>query len=611
MKYCAGIFVSTVMLLSVALMAGFSGQIHLIGTIGPAPATLLHEDQSNLLIVGGWDGTLRCFDPFSLLEREAYLFSDSPIIALVSSSDCQRTFVVAEDGIVGSFISGENQKIEFFYDAGSRTGTAALCEEKMILLLGNFKGEVLCLDAHSAELLWTRVIHDRAIHSLQICERTSTGYSMSYDGTLSSWHLEDGSIAWKRTVGAVRPGMMILPERGILCHTGEGRQVFFRSMLTGEVQEEVSCGHEVTVMKYVQDSDLLVLGFENGFIEFWKTEPVEKITSFKAHEERLVSLDTSPDGALLFSASSDNSIGSWDITSMEPRATNEGHRWHISAVDYNEELKILVTGSFDNTARLWDLKKKQCIGIFEHPGWAVTALAVNTSGSKIYTGDARGLIKAWNTLGGFVIAELKGHADRIQALCLDKTEKILFSASRDGTIRAWSLSEGEEMKILTRGSDAVNALVLSPDGDLLVSGNSEGEVMIWNLLDLSVEGVIGRDGSRVHSLAFNSTGDVLAIGYSDGSITLVSLPGMFVKHDIKAHESWVSDLLFCCDDDLIVTASQDGNIKVWQAGSEMNLLATVRGHPGGVRAVAYVPEYSAVVSGGGWLDSTIKIWSIK
>lgn len=611
MKHRAGILISAVVILSVALQAGFSGQIRLAGTIGPAPATLLYNGQSNLLLVGGWDGTLRCLDPSSLLEKEAHLFSDSPIIALVSSSDYQRTFVVAEDGIIGTFRSDQNQKIEFFYDAGNSTGTAVLHEQKMILLLGNNKGEVLCLNAHSAELLWTRVIHDRGIHSLQICERTSTGYSVSYDGTLSSWRLEDGSIVWKRTIGAAKPGMMILPEREILCYAGEGRQVFFLSMLTGEFQEVVSVQHEVAVMRYVDDKGLLVLGLENGFIEFWNVEPVEMLTFFKAHEEKLVALDTSPDGACLFSASYDNSISSWDVISTDFRATNEGHRWHISAVDYNRELELLVTGSFDNTARIWDLKKKQCIGVFEHAGWAVTALAANTSGSKIFTGDTSGLIKTWSTLGGFEITEFKGHTDRVQALCLDKAEKTLFSASRDGTVRAWSLSEGGEVKILNRDPTAVNALVLSPDGDLLVGGNSQGEVITWNLLDMSIEAVIARKGTRVHSLALNSTGDVLAIGYSDGAITLVSLTEMLVKHDIKAHESWVSSLLFCCDDELIVTGSQDGTIKVWQTGSEISLLSTVKGHPGGVRALAYIPEYSAVVSGGGWLDSTIKIWNIE
>lgn len=587
----------------------FSNSLSLIGTIGPAPSGVFLCTHSEHLMVGGWDGVVRLLDSVTLEERKAYMISDSAIVTILfSEKGC--CYMISENGLIKKLCPDHEHGISKLSELESRIRSAALHEKQSLLIVGTATGEIMALDTHTGKTVWEKPLHDRGIHSLKIAVEKGCGLSLSYDGELILWGVDDGHVIQRMNAEAFAPGLVLIHERGTFAHIKGEDTIVLRHMPAGDIFAEIQADSIVRVIRASKDETLLILGLENGFVEYWDLDRLERLFSFKAHDDRVTSVEYDHARGMLITGSSDNSVKLWESFSDKLLACNRGHMWHISSLDYSNELGILVSGSFDNTVSVWKLKDRAEISLLEHGNWAVTSLAIDSTGMKVFSGDARGLIRVWDLRGGFVVNEFKGHTDRVQALALSREEELLFSSSWDGTIRVWDLKEGEEIMVLEYHDGSVNTLDVSPDGELLVSGGSDGKIIVWNIADQEIEFVYLRESIRVHCVSFNSVGNILAAGYSDGTVSVFAVSGNMLVIKEKAHDSWVNCVLFSHEDELLVTGSQDGSITVWSP-DYLSLLSSQKGHIGGVKAIAIASSEGLIISGGGWLDSTIKIWSIE
>jgi len=102
------------------------------------------------------------------------------------------------------------------------------------------------------------------------------------------------------------------------------------------------------------DGKMLASGSSDNTVKLWNVADGAEIATLKGHTDSFWSVDFSPDGKTLASGSSDNTVKLWNVADGAEIATLNGHTNYVWSVDFSPDGKMLASGSSDNTVKLWN-----------------------------------------------------------------------------------------------------------------------------------------------------------------------------------------------------------------------------------------------------------------
>jgi WD40 repeat protein len=276
-----------------------------------------------------------------------------------------------------------------------------------------------------------------------------------------------------------------------------------------------------------------------------------------------------------------------------------GHQDNVWSVNFSPRGEYIATASADATVRLWDLSGNQ-IAKFQHQG-EVFSVCFSPNEEYIATVLADGTAWLWDFSGNQVV-EFKGHHSEVYSVSFSPNEKYVATASVDGTAQLWDLS-GNQIVEFKGHQEPVYSVCFSPDGDYLATTSADGSTRLWDLSGTQISEFKGHQ-RRVYSVSFSPNGKYLATASADNTARLWLLSGRKIAK--FQHKSWVRSVSFSPDGAYIATASDDGTACLWDLLG--NQIAQFR-HRGWVRSVSFSPDgqYLATASS----DSKARLWNLS
>jgi hypothetical protein len=297
----------------------------------------------------------------------------------------------------------------------------------------------------------------------------------------------------------------------------------------------------------------------------------------------------SPDGRTLATGSFDKTVRLWDLThpaAPSLLATRNAHAYSVVAAAFSPDGRTLISGSDDQTAIVWDVTNRA------HP----TQLAT------IPPGHERPVLAAVFTPDGRALATASG-----------------------GTVDLWNITDRAHPTLLAAlpDTDTVRTVTFSPDGRTLATGDFNGKTVLWNVIDPAhptrLATLTGHKGT-VFTANFSPDGRTLATGSSDQSVILWNVTDPTHPHEagrLTDHTGPVVATAFSTQTPdtgatrhILATGSFDRTVALWDVTDpeHPSLLATVAGHTGAVRSVAFSPDGRTFATGGS--DSQVLMWDV-
>lgn len=292
-----------------------------------------------------------------------------------------------------------------------------------------------------------------------------------------------------------------IPYSQLMVTSSEDMMVRLWDVKTGKVLKQME-GHTggVIGLAVSRDGEMIATGDENGELIAWQAETGESLTkAVKAHDSAIRSLDFSPDGVSVFTASSASNDhmakcwntktwvqdGYWACGSTIRCVRYARSSIHILAVATDQDIQIYTTSG---------LQAK-----FKGHSHGTLSLAWFPNSTRLLSGgnDRDPSIREWDTSSWTQVGDpWMGHTYKVNSIVINSSGTHAVSASSDNTVRLWQLSDKQTVAIFQHAS-SVFCAAFSANGRLILSGGYDKRVAVWT----APKGTLPADASNKETVS--------------------------------------------------------------------------------------------------------------
>lgn len=231
----------------------------------------------------------------------------------------------------------------------------------------------------------------------------------------------------------------------------------------------------------------------------------------------------------------------------------------------------------------------------------------------IVNGD--GMVRMWDWPETKLMRSLQAHANAIPQLAIANAGEFAITVGADGAIRRWPAARGESPLFAARIVEANKQTWFarqSPDGKFLVTGGDDGILRVRSAVPGTFRELTG-EHQAVYSVAYSPDGTLLATGHNDGAITIWDTKTNTRLRTIDRHQFRIWSLAFTPDGSRLVSGggnwddTNQGELRIWDTTS-WKTIHEVPAHDDLVLALAISPDGKTILTGS--RDNSIRSWDI-
>lgn len=420
--------------------------------------------------------------------------------------------------------------------------------------------------------------------------------------------------------------------------------------------------HYVLSVAFTPDGSELITGSGSAFstgtlgvIRHWRIADGVETRTINAHAARLGSIDVSPDGTLLASASLDGTAKLWELSSGALVRTLSGHTGGVNAVRFSPDGARVATSGVDSTIRVWEVATgTTALTIPGHAGpvggigWRPDGTRILSGGGMVFGGAGDATVREWDAASGTPAGQYTQHLRTLEAvaasvdgeyiatggydgaivlrdardgavvrviptgamvssLAFTPDSSLIAAGGSDGAVRLFTVATGALVRVHTGHSASVSGLACSPDGAYVIAGDWDGPARVWRIDDGTPAGEFASGNVGARSIAFAPDGQAVAI--AGGMVAQIrSFPAGLLHRTLAGHTHTVLSVAWSPGGDQVATGSIDRSIRIWNPATGA-LLRTLNGHEHWVETVAYTDDGRLLVSGNQAYEPSLRLWN--
>ncbi len=235
---------------------------------------------------------------------------------------------------------------------------------------------------------------------------------------------------------------------------------------------------------------LLTLGRGEGdnarFARLWETATGNPLGPPIAHPSVAVLGEFSPDGQSFLTADAQWRLRRF-ATATGARLGEPIHfRGWIREAHFSPDGRRILSGNsspgYDaRPAFLFELGSTNPVVRFTGHRNGVNQAVFSPDGTRVATGSFDSSARIWDARTGQPLSPALQHQSQLTAVVFSPDGRLLATASLDATARVWDGLTGEAVSPPLRHDRAVRQLSFSPDGGQLLTGGDDGVARVWDL----------------------------------------------------------------------------------------------------------------------------------
>jgi len=131
-----------------------------------------------------------------------------------------------------------------------------------------------------------------------------------------------------------------------------------------------------------KDMKFYYVAFKGGTIKKFQTGGKNlEISAFTGHTDDINSIEISPDGNFMASASNDKTIIIWDLNSGKIHKTLTGFEWKVTSIKYSSDGKYIIGGCNDGVSKIFDISTGKAVTELKEMGKNVRDVSISRDGT--------------------------------------------------------------------------------------------------------------------------------------------------------------------------------------------------------------------------------------